>query len=398
MALTVFATPMLGYANNYDFLRQSSCTGLWQSYPDREKTAINKKQSVNALHYDGQTDAALCLYSSDNLFAWAALQSREKGERLRYQDVAVWKMLLVACMGALALWYASGGTRLALSVFYYLVVGDIANLAYFNTLYLEVSVIIGTLLAIVGTVWLMTIPRRPARHMLLFSGFGVLWLGFAKLQYHPLAVVFLTLYAVILLVRWRWVAGTGYFLTLSVLTMVGFADLHGGSPAQTDGMRLVNNTNTYFYAVLPAVHDKARALKQLGLPPHCRADIGKHWYYPEMQRNHPCPEIAQVSRWKLVKLFFSQPRSFYIPLLESIIRVHPFYPSHLAFIEQNGSPPGLVHALVERFSFTRLLAWMPVSAYNALIAIWFVLAAYLGGKALFGSGIGNRKRCTCVRR
>ena len=72
---TVFLSPMLGYANNYDFIRQSSCIGIWQSYPNqpnKPKTTNNPKAPVNALIFDDQKLSHVCLNSTDNIFPWIA--------------------------------------------------------------------------------------------------------------------------------------------------------------------------------------------------------------------------------------------------------------------------------------------------------------------------------------
>ena len=65
---TIFTTPILGYANNWDFIRQSGCTGIWQHYPDKPKTDSNPDFTVNNLIFDGQKLRHVCVKSIDNYF------------------------------------------------------------------------------------------------------------------------------------------------------------------------------------------------------------------------------------------------------------------------------------------------------------------------------------------
>ena len=49
MLVVVFSNPILGYANNHDFLRQSSCVGLWQNYQNKPKISANPERPINKL-------------------------------------------------------------------------------------------------------------------------------------------------------------------------------------------------------------------------------------------------------------------------------------------------------------------------------------------------------------
>ena len=62
-----------------------------------------------------------------------------------------------------------------------------SDAGYFNTLYLEFSVIAGCFLSLSTCVWLISSPKKPSLPLLALSFTSLIWLGLAKQQYMPLA-------------------------------------------------------------------------------------------------------------------------------------------------------------------------------------------------------------------
>jgi hypothetical protein len=63
MFTVCLSQPILAYANNYDFVRQSSCVGIWEDYGGKDKTQSNPLGPVNRLSYIGDRQPQVCLQS-----------------------------------------------------------------------------------------------------------------------------------------------------------------------------------------------------------------------------------------------------------------------------------------------------------------------------------------------
>jgi hypothetical protein len=71
------STPMLGYANNFDFIRQSSCLGLWV-YVDGKQSRSASPWTPNAI-YDGKIEPSQCQKSIDSTMVSGLLKFHQGG-------------------------------------------------------------------------------------------------------------------------------------------------------------------------------------------------------------------------------------------------------------------------------------------------------------------------------
>lgn len=389
-----FTTPLLGYANNYDFLRQSSCIGLWQDYQDPTITKISSHPSapVDRLIYDGDRQPILCMQSVDNLFAALAVAHHDLGDRLTFSELGRWKVALLL-LGLLAMltWVREAKIRLAVALAFFLVFTDLVNLLYINTLYMEFSVILASFFALLLGIYLIAAAGRNQTAVLGMFFFWVIWLGLSKQQYMPFAVLLALGNGVLFGWQRRPVR-----MLLAVLVALGlpwgYANLNDATSGHMQSVNLANKTDTFLWAVLPASRTPEQALQLLGLPEHCMAGIGKHWYIPEVQSNHPCPEVEQLSRVRLLPLFVLEPATFWQPFTQAVAGMPPYYPDVVGYIGQGRDPAAWPLPVLQQTSLSFWLAKSgPVGA-----GIITAVAGLLAVLALLALA-GKKERDTTVR-
>jgi hypothetical protein len=271
--------------------------------------------------------------------------------------------------------------RLFTTLLFFFIFFDITNLLYFNTLYLEASVLIGLYLAIVGLFLLSTNSLKSSKRILVLLMISLVILGFSKEQYVYLALVFGMATSGILIFRKE------YWLALVpavfiVLAPTAYFSMNNAAEIKTiSDINLANKANTYLGAVLPEATNQSAAVKTLGLPENCIKSIGLHWYAPEFQVNRPCPEIIQVSRLKLIPLFISQPSTLINPIMTMIYKIYPLRIQNLAFYE-SGSLSNISRlALLEKFSLSSAIGSFGSQIFVVLTLVGMALFYPLLGLA-----------------
>jgi hypothetical protein len=373
----VFSTPLMGYANNYDFLRQSSCTGIWQYYPDRPKTSANADSPVNSLVFDGHKDKDLCMRSIDNLFPAAIANFHKTGESVDFREISLWKVLISSVMFIYLFFITYGKiNRLSLSLAFFMTFGDLANLLYANTFYLEYSVISSLFFALFSTTHLISSkPQKTGAIVLTFI--SIIWLGFSKQQYMPLATLLGLICSAALILRNKKGRAAIALALTSLAIPIAYSQMNKDDSGHMRGINFANKTDTFLWTVLPESTDKDLALSKLGLPRKCLKGIGKNWYAPSVQQIHPCPEVESLSRLKLIGLFISDPATFIEPMRKAAIGIHPFYPNYLGHLEDKQQSNRFSYLLLKKSSLSYMLALTPKDymPFFVLTSIFFCLTA-----------------------
>lgn len=371
----VGARPLLGYSNNYDFIRQSACMGLWPATVD-PVTGGASANPQNNLVATRVLSSDLCFASIDNIFPYFAMLGASKGKHIDFRRVGFVKasfFLVFALITVLA--GRSFFERFVVSVIWAFIFLDISVLLYFNTLYNELSVVFGlVMLAVTG----MLIGRGHRFSGLLLLGWvvGGVWLGLSKIQYAPLVI---PLAAVLVLFAWRFRLGWRAYSSALLVAIMPFC-LKLANPSDygiAHAVAYANITDTSLGAVLPAAKDKVAALKVLGLSPSCEKGIGGTWYTPGFSTNHPCPEVQRVSRLDLVKLFFHDPSTFFVPLIKGAGLSRPAHPVNLGISEVAGGQGATKLSLQRAVSISSLWQNLSGQAFTALCLL-SVLAACIG--------------------
>lgn len=395
--VVTFSSPIMGYANSYDFLRQSSCVGLWQSYQNKPKIASNPEAPVNAIVFDRDKNSALCMKSSDNFFPYMATLFHSIGERVDFREVSFWKAIFITVSAVALIFYIRNpASRVAVSMAFLLVFGDIANLLYLNTLYLEFTVISGCFLSLSALVLIISTPNYPGKYIIAFSIFSLSWFGLSKQQYMPLASLFSLALSAIIFLRWRAKSATYILLTISLLLPVIYGQLNKDDSGQMKGINIANKTDTFLGAVLPEANDKESALSNLGLPVSCLSGIGKNWYYPGLPENHPCPELEELSRIRLLKLFVLNPSTFFRPMYKATVEARPFYPTNLGHLENPAESTSGKYIFLKETSLSTWFAKLPPKVYSLVVLISmisgpiFILMLVLRNKVIKNDNEFNR--------
>lgn len=353
---TVFTSPIMGYANNYDFLRQSSCIGIWQSIQDKPKTSEHLEGPVNSLIYDGSKDQNLCMNSIDNAFPWIAKSFHKIGDKIDFREISLWKTIILLLGFSLLIHIATEKyKKLAISLIFFLVFGDITNLLYINTLYLEFSVITSSFFALFFTI-LLILSTSKNIPLFVLASISIVWLGLAKQQYMPLAVLLGLICTINLIKNWKEKRFYLLFLLISIAIPIIYNKMNPPDHGHMKAINFANKTDTFLGAILPASTNKEAALLTLGLPKNCLIGIGQHWYTPGIHQNFPCPEVENLSRFKLIKLFIRDPSTFKEPIRNAILGVLPFYPPYLGHLENKTDENSLKYLFLKKSSLSYILA------------------------------------------
>jgi len=126
---------VIGAANVFDFLRQSSCVGLWEHYTDRPKYWGHPEGPLPQLVFDGDRVSGLCMKSADNLFPYLAAHMHRKHDTVDLREVGAWKWFFTASMCVLLMMQRmQPGVRVRLSAAMFLALGDFDSLSFLNAL------------------------------------------------------------------------------------------------------------------------------------------------------------------------------------------------------------------------------------------------------------------------
>ena len=377
MTLVVGALPIAGYANNYDFLRQSGCVGVWEHYPDgHAKTDPSPHQPVDTLDYDGQRRPDLCMPSSDNLFPWAVAHLYHKHTPLTLHQIG-WLKLAVAALLFLAvlLQPVPESFRLGCALAGFLILGDLTYLLFFNSLYLDASLIMFGFASIMLTCAIFCRRAPPTPGFILLLAAVTAWFVFARGQYTAFALLLMPLAAFGLYRCWHSRFGPVTLLLACVACLGGLYHFHATRNEHTAHIAIANEVDTVLGAVLPAATDKQAALRDLGLPPHCAAAIGMTWYTPGFQQHSPCPEVDGLGRLVLIKLFLLDPATFTHPFHQVIEMSRPADMPYLGHFARPGDQRRLRFRLLAATSFTDALGWLPGQFYTGVVLASIVVGA-----------------------
>lgn len=373
--ITLF-DPVLAYANNADFIRQSSCVGLWHQHPDVLKTSAYPFYPSSALIYDADVQLEHCVFSSDNLFAHIIAFLHQPGTVVAYWQYAGVKLLGFGMFFLLAI-YLAHDIRFCAFLLFVLILSNWSLLAYVNTMYAEFSVICAMLLIfILGTQWVAGSQSHDYKNLILLA-LSISWLGLSKLQWSIFASLLCLIIALISFCRFREWRSVLVFLSLAVALPVSFSMLNAKHLGPDTGAFKANKTNTFLMAILPAATDQSAALARLGLPEHCSVGVGYSWYSPELAAGHPCPEVFNVKRSQLLSLFVSQPATLITPVLRALDEIRPLYPDYLGVISPDSKAAAFKLNVAKNIAASTWLMRLPEKLFKALVISLMIISPML---------------------
>ena len=377
IVFVVLSSPVIGYANNYDFTRTSACTGIWQS--DSNGRAIvnspDTSRPTRLFVYNGEKIKPHCMRSSEVIFSKIISLWHVRRDSVDIREISALKVgLLVLAFGALLRAVRRPTVKLMLAVGLFLSLSDATITPYFNTLYTDSTTLPALFVAIAACVWVGAMPIPPSRWQLAGCAAVMLWLAASKQQYGPLAATFTSLIALLIWLRWRHRTMTASMASCALLALVLFSAVNYSKRALMDGVAMANNSSMVLGAVLPEALDKPAAMRMLGLPEKCLPAIGQAWYTPGFQQNNPCPEVQGVSRMRLIPLFISEPQTFWQPMRKGLGFTRPFNPQHLGVFEDRKSFENPVIRWITNTSLSLRIAGLSDEVYR-----FGVVAAVIAG-------------------
>jgi hypothetical protein len=332
LAAIVDATPLLGYANQYDMGRTSACVGLWPDLPAPSRFEAHP-QSPIARYVRGERRPDECYPSSELLFVAPAAAIVAPGGKVDLRFVgAIEAALLVALALALAvLLRARPAWALAHGVVFAIVVCDPMNALWLNTLYTEFAALF---FLYASVVLLVVIAARespsslpPTTHLVAFA-FALCGLGLSR-QQHLLLPAVLALPAVVSL--WRPTLRAALAL-LALVAVVAYAQI--GLLTRAPTIAAANRADVVLGAILPASLDPELTAQRLGLPERCLQSVGATWYVTMGESlQATCPEALAVPRTREALLLMSEPATLGRAALRALPQLQDWRLGYLGSVE-----------------------------------------------------------------
>lgn len=300
---------LLGYPNNFDFVRTSGCVGIW-NFDDRSEFFHSPAPDRVAatLTYNDERVWQFCNPTTESLYLSTLKLWHRVGDSFPLQQLGYAKLAIVLAVFSWLLFaITSMQLRLFLAFSFVLLLWDLSSLMYFHSLY---PVFTSLFFSLFFAVSLMACRFDAFTHTrssgLLVAGMAFM-LGFSNQQYMFLGIVLAALF--VLMNGRRYPAQSA--AVLCGIVVAGLCQLYLRPVESKDfyaGIDRVNRTDTIFYGVLMHSSNPQEAATLVGLRPECaqHAGVNAHVFNHGLKIN-TCPEVAQVSRLKLLNLAARQP-------------------------------------------------------------------------------------------
>jgi hypothetical protein len=382
---SVLHEPLLGYANNTDMVRIQACVQVWPAAKEIKVGSMTPAAPISdyKLEYHSSQEN-LCLPTSELLFSFLG-RALAKLFHLAIVPIRLFGLIRALALSSTAILFGlllvrqrQAGPALAHAVIWTMILADPINTLYLNTFYSEFASLFFAYVSFV-LIWLV-LAVKETKFRALMLGASLFLLGISRYQHLGLpaaigGVVILVNLGALRRIRWTTVAVC--FASLAVLVFYGrYQMLFPWTKDYTHYISFANATDTYLGAVLPAADDPVKAAAALGLPDQCADYSGKTWYTPDVQAEHPCPEVLGVSRIKLLALILRNPAILYRMIGQGLPLMRPL-------ILDLGSVGGQEFGRANHVTFT-LATWFDMVPGNAL-AVAFVISVLASVLVAFAS-------------
>lgn len=332
----VLATPMLGYANQFDMRRISACVGLWPAVAASDRLLAHPEAPI-ARYVPGERRPDECYISTELAFvAGAAAIAQMSGGAIDLRVVGAIKatILILVALSFHALLSRQPEWALAHALVFAFVIGDPSNSLWLNTLYTEFSAFFFAYVSIVLLVAIVAgegrAVRAQSRPVTLFA-VGLVGLGFSR-QQHFFLPALLALPAVWLLWRPARRAAVGLLMVAGTIAIVQFAVV-----PRHPTIISANNADVVLGALLPASKDAAVTAERLRLPRRCLQSMGATWYEPMGESlESTCPEVLAVPRARIAAVLLREPVTSLRVLLRGSPQLQDWRLGYLGAVEGRG--------------------------------------------------------------
>jgi hypothetical protein len=392
--------PLLGYANNYDFVKISSTVGMWVDEPSADRFAGHASSPYAHYKFHQQKIKSIRYLSSELIFVYASMAVAEVGNLLSGRPRGSMDLRVIGCT-KLALFLAvamflttlffrrSPWLGLASAAVYAVVICDPFVTLYFNTLYFDDSAVFFTWLSIGCALLLL---REGQSLLLPLFTVSLFLAGLSKMQHPGLPLALVAGFAIALGPGRR--GGKKVWLPLGAAVVSLVLGALNNQAQSMQGMQQAAATDTWFATVLPALSDPPGRLRAAGVPARCASYVGKTWYDPGMQPA-PCPEIFKLGRARAVMYLLSEPKALWKVLAHAVALSRPRLEPYGQVESVSGAS---IESLPEAKLFT-LTSWtsrMPVPEFCALVLLCLAAGFVCLVLLWMGKGKGGFAAAACV--
>lgn len=368
----LFFQPVIGMADNGDFLRIMKTVGLdyidtTLSYSDKYFGWFIRELAMKGMGLGGYVSTSLVPVTLAKGLSWLF-----NGGIFDMRFLAVLYMLLFMAGAWLLLRYNRQKSPLVkglMAVLFVIIFADIGYSAYFNSLYSEPMALVSMLL----TLGFVTALLKRAQPMPLYlAGFVVsaVFLVGSKVQNAPVGILLALLCLRLALLKkgGSWRRYTAAFAVLLVLVSVG---IYKSLPYE---IRIINQYQTVFYGVLKDSPAPVEDLRELGLPEKLAINAGTN-YFEEAPLDQHDPVFAEeyyprFSHMKVALFYLKHPQRFYQKLEVAAENGMTLQPTYLGNFEKSeGLEPG---ALSSEFSL-----WSQFKHNVLPNKLWFIAGVFL---------------------
>jgi hypothetical protein len=373
IAVVVGASPMLGYANQFDMGRTSACFGLWPDLPAPARYEAHPPAPI-AQYVRGEARPAECYPSSELAFVATALAiaPRDAPVDLRIVGAIKGAALILLAIGLGVALKRRPSWALAHAAVFAIVLADPMTTLWLNTLYTEFGALLGAYASIVLLpVIVARAPEavRPSPAALIGFSLGLAVLGLSRQQHLLLPTV---LALPVLLSLWRPAPRVALALALWVAAIALVQAMVIGRPAT---ITAANNADVVLGAILPASRDPPVTAAKLGLPVRCLQSSGASWYETMGESlQDTCPEALDLPRRALVALAFTEPATIVRAVLRGVPQLQDWRLGYLGSVEGRDFAGNAVLRAVAgpgAISLASVVTPLPPPAF------WFALAVSL---------------------
>ena len=365
----VGATPLLGYANQFDMRRISACVGLWPELPPAARLQAHPEAPI-ARYVRGERRPDECYWSSEILFVAPVAATLAEGETVDLRVIGAIKAatLIVIAFALGAMLRRRPAVALVHGAVFALVLCDPIVTLWLNTLYTEFTAVLfayASVVLLVG-IGMRTTTWAPSSTQIAALAMSLIGLGLSRQQHLWLPALLVFPLVISLWARARRSA----LLLIAVVGAIAFAQAELIRRHPT--IAQANNADVVLGAILPASKDEAMTAERLGLPERCLRSVGATWYQPMGEAlEATCPEALLMGRGSLAALVATEPATLLRAVLRALPQLQDWQLAYLGSVEglqYAGSDSVRAAAGALASGIGPLLAKLPVSAFLQMLA------------------------------
>jgi hypothetical protein len=324
--------PIVGVADNGDFLRIMGSTGLIEidaaeAYKDKYFGYIHSQYHIQALGIGGYISSEIIIV----LLAATIARIFSFHQIFDIRILAViYAIVFLYAMYVLLKWnkQAAQWKNAVMAAVFIFVFADIGYTAYYNSLFGE-PVSFTFLLLTIAIVHSLLNKVKPSRWLLIFFFISAFFLVGAKVQNAPLGIILALLSLRFWQIRedkpWKKLV-----ITISVLLAGLSAAIYFSAPKE---LKQINQYQTVFYGILKDSPNPKQDLIDLGLNPDFSVNAGSNYFTTDVSIKQQAPILQQqfypnIDHKKIALFYLKHPFRFITKLeaaAHSGMTIRPYY-------------------------------------------------------------------------